>query len=147
VKLTYPNGGEGFVPGTTERIHWDAEGVNGDFELSYSSDNGATYTSIATVPALRRMYDWLVPAGVTAGAVVKVARNGVEDRSDYSFNVAPLSAEYFCQKGMSGFDDSELRSAWRYTELRFVPPGRQIHGTKSYCRHQYHHHSSFKSGK
>ncbi|MFM7399413.1 MAG: S8 family serine peptidase, partial [Bacteroidota bacterium] len=90
VKLTYPNGGEGFVPGTTERIHWDAEGVNGDFELSYSSDNGATYTTIATVPALRRMYDWLVPASVTAGAVVKVARNGVEDRSDYSFNVAPL---------------------------------------------------------
>lgn len=90
VKLTYPNGGEGLVPGTTERIHWDAEGVNGDFELSYSSDNGATFTAIATVPAQRRMYDWLVPAGVTAGAVIKVVRNGVEDRSDFAFSIAPL---------------------------------------------------------
>jgi hypothetical protein len=90
VRLTYPNGGEGLVPGSTERIHWDAEDVNGDFELSYSSDGGATFTNIATVPAQRRMYDWLVPAGVTAGAVIKVARNGVEDRSDYPFNIAPL---------------------------------------------------------
>lgn len=90
IKLTYPNGGEGLVPGTTERIHWDAEGVNGDFELSCSFDNGATFTTIATVPALRRMYDWLVPAGITANAVIKVSRNGVEDMSDYSFNIAPL---------------------------------------------------------
>jgi PKD repeat protein len=90
VKLTYPNGGEGIVPGTTERIHWDAEGVNGDFELSYSSDSGATFTAVATVPALRRMYDWVVPSGITAGGVIRIARNGMEDRSDYPFNIAPL---------------------------------------------------------
>ena len=77
VEVTYPQGGESLVPGTTERIRWDAYGFSGTFAVAYSPDNGATWTPLAnSLPIERRHYDWGVPADVTAGALIRVTRNG-----------------------------------------------------------------------
>ncbi len=75
-ELTFPNGGEGFVPGSTRRIHWDAYGNDGAFQLDFSPDSGATWLPLATVNADMRMYDWVVPSEITGKAQIRIARNG-----------------------------------------------------------------------
>ena len=85
--VTYPNGGEGLIPGSNDRIHWDANGDTGNFTLEYSEDNGTTWNTISTsVNGDARMYDWNVPNTLSGEVRVRVSRGGVNDMSD-----APLS--------------------------------------------------------
>ncbi|MCV5738162.1 hypothetical protein OFN56_40310, partial [Escherichia coli] len=46
--LTYPIGGESIVTSLQETIRWDAYGNTGTFTLQYSTDNGSTWSNIAT---------------------------------------------------------------------------------------------------
>ena len=92
IKLTYPNGGEGLVPGTVERIHWDAQGADGTFDVQFSRNDGATWNNIASVPGTARLYDWSVPGGANLGGKVKVrvTRGAQSDQSDHAFTISPL---------------------------------------------------------
>ncbi|MBL7827663.1 MAG: S8 family serine peptidase, partial [Saprospiraceae bacterium] len=65
IKLIYPNGGEGFAPGELQRIQWDAPGNTVNFQLSYSTDGGTTFTPIGNQLSTRRMYNWTVPNTVS----------------------------------------------------------------------------------
>jgi PKD repeat protein len=87
ITVTYPNGGEGFVPGETERLHWDAYGNTGNFTLEYSTDDGATWNPIATVPGSERMTTWTVPNTVSDSAKVRISRGTTVGESDYRFNI------------------------------------------------------------
>jgi hypothetical protein len=88
VTVTYPNGGEGFVPGETETIRWDAYGSAGTFTIEYSTDNGVTWVPISsTVPATTRSFNWVVPSAVTGRALIKVTRGSSIDDSDAAFSI------------------------------------------------------------
>ncbi len=91
--LTYPNGGEHFAAGVTERIRWDAYNNNlGKFNLRYSSNGGATYTTIAlNIAADKRFYDWTPPAGLNTGQMlIRISRNGLRDVSDTLFSIMDI---------------------------------------------------------
>ena len=90
IVLTYPNGGEGFVPGETERIHWDAFGNNDNFVLSYSTDNGANWQTITTVVSTARMYDWVVPATASGKVLLQLQRGSFTDTNDLPFSIVPV---------------------------------------------------------
>ncbi|WP_052732572.1 S8 family serine peptidase [Hymenobacter terrenus] len=96
VELTYPLGGEGFVPGETEVLRWDAADSSVPFEVEYSTDNGTTYQPIATnLPGTARSTDWVVPAGVTSGQVrVRVTRGAASSQSPAAFTIAPLPTDF-----------------------------------------------------
>ena len=49
IEVTYPSGGEPFVPGETETIRWDAAGNTGTFSVQYSLDSGQTWQNIASL--------------------------------------------------------------------------------------------------
>ncbi len=83
--MTYPNGGEGFVPGQSEVLRWDSERDQGSVELAYTADDGLTWNTIATVAQNIQQYTWTVPNTVTGSARVRVSRNGFTDESDTSF--------------------------------------------------------------
>jgi subtilisin family serine protease len=92
--LTYPNGGEGFVPGETETIRWDALGNTGTFDLDYTTDNGNTWQPVTTgISASLRYYDWLIPASIPVSGQCKlrITRNSASDMSDarFSFHNVP----------------------------------------------------------
>ena len=87
VRLSNPNGGEGFVPGVTERLFWDAYGNNGTFTLKYSVDSGSTWTTIGTSAATARYRDWSVPNSVTGKALVKIERGTLSDVSEHTFTI------------------------------------------------------------
>ena len=88
ITVTYPNGGEGFVPGETELIRWEANGTSGNFTLQYSLNNGATWNNISTtVNGSLRHRAWTVPAALSGQVRVRVLRGVQSDMSDENFSI------------------------------------------------------------
>ena len=88
VVLTYPIGGEAFVPGETEIIRWDAFGVSETFDLEYSIDNGQTWeTIVEDLAGALRVRSWTVPNTVTGEALVKVTKGASSSQSDVPFTI------------------------------------------------------------
>lgn len=90
IKITYPNGGEGFVPGEKERIHWDAYGTATSFTLRYSTDGGATFNPVSTITGEKRTYDWTVPNTVSGQVKFLLLRNPRRDTSDFNSSIAAV---------------------------------------------------------
>ncbi len=90
IKLTYPSGGEGFVPGEQERLQWDAYGTLSNFTLSYSTDEGANFSPITTLSGEKRTYDWTVPNTVSGKVKLMLARSMSSDTTDYPFSIVPV---------------------------------------------------------
>ncbi len=91
LSITYPIGGEGFVPGETEVIRWDAFGNIGTFALEYSVNDGSTWQPIANnIAGHQRHYNWQVP-DMTANRVrIRVKRNGKNAASPNPFCIMEL---------------------------------------------------------
>jgi hypothetical protein len=88
VELTYPIGGEGFAPGSTETIRWDASDTSGTFTLAYSTDSGSTYTTISnSVSSNNRYYNWVVPNIVSGAVKLKVSRGTYASESDTTLSI------------------------------------------------------------
>lgn len=88
ITVTYPNGGEGFVPGEVEVLRWDAERNLGPYSLEYSADNGNTWNTIApAIPQTVQQFSWTIPNIVSGSVKVRVSRNGFSDESDTSLAI------------------------------------------------------------
>ncbi|MEC9208971.1 MAG: S8 family serine peptidase [Bacteroidota bacterium] len=91
ITLTYPNGGEGLVPGENEMIRWDAFGNTGTFTLEFSLNNGMTWGNISSnVNSSIRYFNWTVPNNVSGDALIRVSRGLYNDQSDENFTIIPL---------------------------------------------------------
>ena len=91
VTLTYPNGGEGFVPGQSEVIRWDGDRNQGNYTLEYSTNNGTSWTVISsTLTQNLQQYIWTVPNTVSGAVRMRISRNGFSDESDSSFAIIGL---------------------------------------------------------
>ncbi len=89
--LTYPIGGEGFVPGETETIRWDAIETVGTQTLQYTINNGVSWTNINTaIAGTQRYYNWTVPSALSGQCKVRVSRGAYTAESDTSFSIIPL---------------------------------------------------------
>ena len=105
VTITYPNGGEGFVPGETQRIHWDATSTQDNFVLSYSTNDGADWQTVSTIVPTARMFDWVVPGTISGKVRIRIERGALSDVSDLPFSIAPLpqniSFDQVCPNSMT----------------------------------------------
>lgn len=90
--ITYPMGGEGFVPGETETIRWDAFETTGSQTLEYTTNNGATWNLLSNaIPGGQRYFNWTVPSGTISGQCkVRITRGAFTDESDAGFSIIPL---------------------------------------------------------
>ncbi|NIM17526.1 MAG: hypothetical protein GTO45_36395 [Candidatus Aminicenantes bacterium] len=91
ILVTSPNGGEGWLSGSTHPITWDSLGTVGDVTISYSADDGDTWTTIKASTANDGYYSWTLPTDLTSDQCrVKVTDElypQISDRSDYVFSV------------------------------------------------------------
>ena len=88
IEVVFPIGGEGFIPNTTERIHWDTPGTTGTFLIEYTDDDGLTWNTIQNnVSGSDRFYSWLIPNTVTGKARVRVSRAGSIGESYENFTI------------------------------------------------------------
>lgn len=88
LKLIFPNGGEKLVPGESMPIHWDAVNTTESFDLEYSTDNGATWTSIATASSSETNYNWEIPSNISGECLVRITSGSFTDQSDDNFSIA-----------------------------------------------------------
>jgi hypothetical protein len=91
VSLLQPNGGEFWIQGQTKQIRWARTGDVDSVRLDYSTNNGTTWTPIATTPAIPTSYNWLVPAVTTTQARVRVTWTDSSNVTDQSDNVFTIS--------------------------------------------------------
>lgn len=80
LKITAPVGGEGLAPTTgpydISKISWDAYGLTGTVHIDFSTDGGATWSSIAAgVDVNRVVYSWSVPNVSTSQALVRITKD------------------------------------------------------------------------
>ncbi len=91
--ITYPIGGEGFVPGETETIRWDAFETSGNQTLDYTTNNGSTWTTInAAIAGAQRHFNWVVPSALSGQCKVRVTRGAYTAKSDTNFSIIPLAS-------------------------------------------------------
>jgi len=125
ITVEYPFGGETLVPGQTENIRWTAFGDEANtFTVSYSTNNGTTWTDINTsVAATACSLSWVVPATISNAYLVRVTRNGgagYMDQSDFNFVVIgqpTVSATVPCE-GYVNLSWAAIGSASSYDVLQ-----------------------------
>lgn len=87
-EITYPMGGENFLPNTTESIRWDGSSTGGTYDLFYSLDNGGTWSSIVSnLPANRRSQNWFVPSANTDDALIRIMNSASADTMEFNFTI------------------------------------------------------------
>lgn len=92
ITLVHPIGGEKFVPGEMERIHWDAIGDDGLFQVLASTDGGTNWEFIGAVLGDQRMTMWEVPDVISGDVIVRVSRGSELDENDTPASIMPLPA-------------------------------------------------------
>jgi PKD repeat protein len=135
ITVTYPQGGEGFVPGETEVIRWDAVKGLGNFTLEYSIDNGTNWNLISNSVSQNTLhYNWPVPSTVTGEALVRVTRGSFNGVSDSLFAIigTPLniSADYTCVDSI-GLSWDSVPGAIGYTIYQLGSTAMDVIGTSS----------------
>jgi len=119
VVVSYPNGGDPFVPGETEKIRWDAHGNSGNFQVEYSLNNGASWNTISNnVNSSLRYVDWTVPSTLVTGqALIRVSRGTSSDVSDAGFSIIGVPSNISSSVSCNGLELSwnSVSSATDYT--------------------------------
>lgn len=89
VQLTFPNGGEKFMGGTSQTITWNNYDFSGNVDVLISYDSGASWTFIVENIANSGSYTWTVPDETHENCRIKIVANG----SDIPFDVSDADFE------------------------------------------------------
>ena len=88
IEITYPLGGEGFVPGEVQTIRWNAITTGNMYSLDYSTDNGSSWNTMVTaLAATNTYYNWTVPNVVSGQCKVRINRNGFSSVTPDKFTI------------------------------------------------------------
>ena len=84
VEMDYPKGGETFTPGETVEVKWrvTVEHDPVDWDLFFSSDGGASWELISSMPIQQLEYDWVVPEQYTQTGRLKIVQDN-DTQDDY----------------------------------------------------------------
>lgn len=90
IKVLSPNGGETWEAGTTQTVKWQANGIDDELEVEFTSD-GSQWRRIARVSGSTTQVSWLVDNRPSEIAQVRVSarRGGASDVSDAVFTITP----------------------------------------------------------
>ncbi len=86
VALIYPNGGEQWEVDKTPYIAWESQNIS-NILLEYSTDDGNSWISIATVSASTKKYNWTIPNSISSQCKVRISEGSNFDTSDSNFSI------------------------------------------------------------
>ncbi|HAH21296.1 MAG TPA: hypothetical protein DCL49_10390, partial [Candidatus Omnitrophica bacterium] len=111
--VTYPNGNEGFVKGSTQPVNWTPTGsYPGSVNIYYSNDSGGNWTLIGSASAgadnVSQSWNWTpVPDDIGDTAMIKVATN-----ASSTINVSDTSNATFRVKGSIAVTEPNGNEVW-----------------------------------
>ncbi len=103
--LTSPEGEENFEGGTVTDITWDSQIIN-DVQIEFSSDNGQTWSTLATVAAANLSYEWTIQNLDSEACFIKISTPGIPE--NYSMNAEPFSIVHSVGIDSHGVDIMEI---------------------------------------
>lgn len=116
IQITTPNGGEEWEAGQTVQITWVASGSVTSVRIEFSSDNGASWNTIAdAVASSGGSYSWKVPNTTTPRCLVRVSdagNTGLMDRSDGVFTVIPSTSQWTVYTTADGLGGNHIWSVY-----------------------------------
>lgn len=123
IEITYPNGREVFVPGSTEVIYWDHLGLTSTQTLQYSTNNGGSWTNISTtITSTTSRYSWVVPSVLSSQALIRITSGTLTDVSDSMFSIlgtpGSLAVAPGCVSGQVSVSWSAVTNATHYDVLQ-----------------------------
>ncbi|MEP7220911.1 MAG: Ser-Thr-rich GPI-anchored membrane family protein, partial [Bacteroidota bacterium] len=86
LKLLAPNGGEKFTEGDPVSIRWASSSI-ATVTIFFSADSGATWTSLAQIPAGPGLLKWTAPANPGTNYMIKITSGALTDQSDSVFAI------------------------------------------------------------
>lgn len=111
IRVTYPIGGESLLPGSSDRIHWDAYGNSGTFTAEYSLD-GISWSLLAdNISGDARFIDFTVPDTVSH-AKIRISRGTVSDMSDEYFSIIQTPDNVHVSSICANVNMLELQLEW-----------------------------------
>lgn len=92
LSIAIPNGGETFDAGSVATIRWTTSQSSTitDVDLEYSTNNGTTWTTIATSVSNTGNYPWSIPISLSSLCLVRVSstgNSGIKDESNAAFTI------------------------------------------------------------
>ncbi len=85
--LLYPNGDNVLETGKTQRIKWNSTSIDNTIDIEFSSNNGASWSDVATIAADLEYYDFKVPNRISESCLIRISGGGVSDTSGSPFSV------------------------------------------------------------
>ena len=80
VKVTYPNGGERWIAGSSQNITWEADGIQ-NVKIEFTTNSGITWNAVIASTQNTKTYTWNIIPNVTSdNCKIKVS-----DASDATF--------------------------------------------------------------
>ncbi|HEA29374.1 MAG TPA: T9SS type A sorting domain-containing protein [Leeuwenhoekiella sp.] len=95
LSLVYPNGGNILEVGKTQRITWESTSINNTIDVEFSSNNGISWSDIATVSADLEYYDFTVPNQISDSCLIRISGEGISDTSSNTFSVIANEGEVY----------------------------------------------------
>jgi hypothetical protein len=114
LKVTSPNGSEDWDVGSPQLITWtNYGGFSGNIDIDYSTNNGITWSSIASNIPNIGLFPWIIPNVPSTQCLIRIKENGVpiqrQDVSDAAFTIAGIIVTYpntTSHRWLVGRDDS-----------------------------------------
>ncbi|MFC1658696.1 hypothetical protein ACFL1D_04825 [Candidatus Omnitrophota bacterium] len=136
LRITAPNGGEGWIMGNAEVISWEGTGSIANVKLEYSVDGGLTFEQIIESAPNAGSYRWVVPDAVTRQAVVRIIDAndpGVFDISDDLFKIRGSLTVTSPNGGEAWLAGDKQNIAWDYQgDILFVKLEYSADGGQTY---------------
>jgi RHS repeat-associated protein len=102
ITVTSPNGGENWETNSLHDITWSSQGIVGNVKIEYSTNNGASWTTIISDTANDGNHPWTVPDTPSTNCLVRVSETDGDpsDTSNTVFNiVVPASITVISPNG------------------------------------------------
>lgn len=127
IEITYPNGGEVFVPGSTEILYWDNLGVTSTQTLQYTTNNGGAWTTISSsLSSTTTRYSWTVPSVASSQVKIRVTSGALTDMSDATFSIlgtpGSLTLSAGCAAGEVNISWASVTNATHYDVIHVNEP-------------------------
>ena len=131
IYITYPNGGEVFLPTDDVNITWQYRNLD-NIKLEYSTDNGTSWNVIAAnINASTQNYSWIVPNQPSIECLIKATAldRAVEDISNNNFTIQSSSITVTYPNGGEIFaEESGQYIEWTYSAINTVKAEYSIDG-------------------
>lgn len=89
--LTSPNGGQIWLLGSTHAITWTSSGTIANVKIEFSSNNGSSWSTVASSTTNTGNFNWLVPSATPSTfCLIRISSTtdtGITDSSDAVFTI------------------------------------------------------------